>query len=179
MFESDNKEDLDVVNEKDEVIGQINRGDMMSLRDTSEQYIRAIDVFIQRSNGDIFLPRRSKEKKIAPGGYDFSAAGHLPRGESYTQACIREINEETGIIVDPQDLALITKFKPTPHLFYFRELYLLRTDQEPKLSAEHTEATWVKPENLEDTVRNDIPTKETLIESIPVLVDYLNHNKTV
>ena len=63
MFEYEESELLDVVNDHDEVIDLIHRGDMMSLRDTPGRYLRVIEVFLQRSNGDIYLPRRSPHKK--------------------------------------------------------------------------------------------------------------------
>jgi ADP-ribose pyrophosphatase YjhB (NUDIX family) len=34
-------------------------------------------------------------------------AGHLEAGETVTQAAIRETNEETGIILRPQDLQMV------------------------------------------------------------------------
>lgn len=164
---------LDVVDENDEVIGTITRSDIMQLQQTPGRYLRAIDVFIQRSNGDLFLPRRASHKKIAPGGLDASASGHIASGESYEQACIREIYEETGLSVTMDDLILVGTIRPSQVLFYFRKLYLLRTDQSPSLSAEHTDAVWIAPDALADFVYNDIPTKQTLDDDIPLLVHYL------
>lgn len=179
MFEHEEREILDVVNDNDEVIGIIARSDMMQLKETPGRYLRAVDIFIQRSNSDIYLPRRSKEKKLFPGGYDFSAAGHVNSGESYEQACVREVLEEAGIETTPDDYIFIAKLSPTPQLFYFDVIYLLRTDVEPKLSPEHTEGTWIAPSSLESTVKNDTPTKDTLITDIPILIDYLKREQTV
>jgi len=171
---NEDEELLDLVDENNEVIGTIARGDMMQLRQTSGKYLRAVDVFIQRSNGDIYLPRRAMHKKIAPGGLDASASGHVPSGETYEQAAIREIHEETGINVTINDLVFIATLRPTPVLFYFRKLYLLHSDQIPQLSPEHTEAVWVAPQDLANFVRNDIPTKETLNDDIPALLNYFS-----
>lgn len=173
MFSADGDEILDVVNEDDEVIRQIPRRDILTLANESNSYLRAVELFIQRPNGDIYLPRRSKDKDIAPGGYDLSVAGHIFSGESYIQACVREIKEETGIDATPDDLKFIKRINPSPDLFYFRMLYLLRTDKIPTLSSEHAEFKWVKPSELDITIRADVPTKGTLIEDIPVLLTYL------
>lgn len=173
MHQDENLETLDVVDENDKVIGSIARGNMMDLKTTTGRYLRVVEVFIQRPNGDIYLPRRSKNKKIAPGGLDISAAGHIMSGEPYSKACSREIKEETGIETSHEQLEFITKIPPSSHLFYFREVYLLRTDLVPRLSPEHREAIWVAPTKLMDFVKNDAPTKETLIEDIPYLIDYL------
>lgn len=174
MFDHEEQELLDVVNEKDEIVGQINRKDMMSLKERPGEYLHVIEIFLQRPNGDIYLPRRSPHKKIAPGGFDHSAAGHIMSGESYDKACIREVKEELGIDITPDELMFITKIPPSPQLFYFRMFYLLRTDKEPVLSPEHTEFMWVKPQDLEALVNNDVPTKETLYEDISLLVEYLD-----
>lgn len=177
MF-NDDLEILDVVNDNDEVIGTIARSDMMSLKNTPGRYLRSVDVFIQRPNGDICLPRRSLHKKIAPGGLDASASGHILSGETYEQACIREIKEETGIDVTMEDLVPIATIKPSSVLFYFRRLYLLRTSQEPQLSPEHTEIVWVAPGKLQDVVHNDAPTKQTLDDDIPALINFLRNERT-
>lgn len=177
MFDSDDQEILDVVNENDEVIGTINRGDMSSLKQTPGRYLRTIEMFIQRPDGAIYLPRRSTQKKIAPGGLDLSVAGHMLSGETYEQACVREIKEEAGIDATIDQLILIAKVKPSSAIVYFRNIYLFRTDTTPQLSPEHTEATWISLDKLESTVQNDIPTKETLYEDITLLLDYLSSKK--
>ena len=98
-------------------------------------------------------------------------------GESYDQACIREVKEELGIDIATDELTFIAKIPPSPQLFYFRMFYLLRTDKEPRLSPEHVEFTWVKLNDLAEFVNNDVPTKETLYEDVPLLVEYLKGNR--
>lgn len=173
MFEHEEQELLDVVNESDEVVGSIYRGDIMSLNNTPGRYVRAVELFLQRPNGDIYLPRRSPEKKLFPSSLDHSAAGHMIKGESYEQALVRETKEELGIDVTPKDCVFIKKFTPTDEIFYFRKFYLLRTDKEPILSPEHVEATWIPPSQLQSFIENDLPTKHTMYEDIDALVDFL------
>lgn len=145
----------------------------MSLRDTPGRYLRVIEVFLQRPNGDIYLPRRSEHKKIFPGSLDHSAAGHMMKGESYETAIVRETREELGLDTTPDDFTLIHTFSPRADLFYFRKFYLLRTDQAPTLSPEHTEAVWLAPEALQDFVERDAPAKHTIYEDIPILLEFL------
>lgn len=173
MFEHEEQELLDIVNDHDEVIDSIHRSDMMSLRDTPGRYLRVIEVFLQRPNGDIYLPRRSTEKKIFPGSLDHSAAGHMIKGESYEKALVRETREELGIETTPADFVLIKQFAPTNELFYFRKFYLLSTDTAPLLSPEHTEAIWVAPDKLKGFVDSDIPAKHTLYEDVEALTKFL------
>ena len=173
MFEHEEQELLDIVNEHDEVIDSIHRRDMMSLRDTLGRYLRVVEVFLQRPNGDIYLPRRSTEKKIFPGSLDHSAAGHMMCGETYEDALIREVQEELGITTTPNDYLFIKKFKPSEELFYFRKFYLLQTSQEPQLSDEHTEAVWIPPSELQHILDRDVPAKHTMHEDILTLVEFL------
>lgn len=172
MFEHEEQELLDIVNEHDKVIDSIHRRDMMRLRNISGHYLRVVEVFLQRPNGDIYLPRRSPEKKIFPGSLDHSAAGHINKGESYEEALVRETREELGIETTLADFIFIKKFKPTDELFYFRKFYLLCTDQEPKLSPEHTEAVWLSLDRIQEVVDRDVPAKHSLYEDIPVLLKY-------
>ncbi|RZM29475.1 MAG: NUDIX hydrolase [Pedobacter sp.] len=177
MFEYEEKELLDVVNENDEVIDSIRRADMMMLRATPGRYLRVVELFLQRPNGDIYLPRRSTEKKIFPGSLDHSAAGHMMIGESYEHAVVRETREELGIETKLDDFLFIKKFSPTSDLFYFRKFYLLQSDIEPQLSPEHTEAVWLPPDALTEYIKNDVQAKQTIYEDIPILVDFTKRHR--
>ncbi len=152
MAHNDEDEILDVVNENDDTTGTIRRGDAANMERLPNSYLRFVEIFIQRSNGDIYLPRRSQDKKIAPGGLDISAAGHVMHNESYEEACEREVNEETGIKLNPGDLTLIATIPPSKNIPIFRKLYLLHTDLAPRLSPEHIGATWVQPGKLSDAI---------------------------
>lgn len=174
QHQQDALEILDVVDQHDSVIGTIRRGEIARLTQaTQPPYIRFVEAFIQRPNGDVWLPRRSLGKSIAPGGLDLSVAGHVLAGESYEHACIREAAEEAGLRPTHHSLQLIRRFSPRPDAPYFRHLYLIQTTQEPTLSNEHTEASWVRPQDLESVLRHDVPTKDTFYEDIPALLEYL------
>lgn len=174
MFEHEEQELLDIVDHSDTVVDSIHRRDMMQLRDTPGRYLRVIELFLQRPNGDIYLPRRSTHKKLFPGSLDHSAAGHMIQGESYSDALVRETHEELGIRTSPSNFIFIKKFSPSTELFYFRNFYLLRSAQKPQLSDEHTEAIWLPPDQLQTFVKQDVPAKHTLYEDIEQLVAFLN-----
>lgn len=81
------------VNEKDNVLGSVERG-----RAHEDAVLhRAGIVFLARSDGKILLQRRSPEKKIFPDCYECSAAFHVIYGEGYAQAALRELEEETSV----------------------------------------------------------------------------------
>lgn len=90
----DNPEEwFDVVDEHDRVIGRARRGEVHA----RNLLHRAVHILVQRSNGDVFLQRRSMEKDQHPGRWDSSASGHLDSGEDYEAAARRELREELGV----------------------------------------------------------------------------------
>lgn len=60
---------------------------------------RAVGVVIFDKKGRILLQKRSLTKDLQPGYWGISAAGHVSKGETYTQAVRRELKEELGIDV--------------------------------------------------------------------------------
>lgn len=96
---------FDVVDEADQVIGQKTRSEVHA-----EGLIhRAVHVFVIGKKGQLLLQKRSVLKDVHPGAWDSSVAGHVDAGESYEQACIRELEEEMGIVMDeaPQEIGHI------------------------------------------------------------------------
>ena len=83
---------FDVVNDRDEVVGQLTR------KEVHRQGLkhRAVHVLIFNSRGEIFLQKRSMKKDNFPGTWDSSAAGHLDSGEEYDACAMREVQEELG-----------------------------------------------------------------------------------
>lgn len=86
------EEIFDVVNEKDEVIGQETRREVhrRGLRH------RAVHVLVFNRRGELFLQKRSHKKDNHPGVWDSSSSGHLDAGEDYDTAAVREVWEEIG-----------------------------------------------------------------------------------
>lgn len=58
----------------------------------------------KKSGYDVLLQKRSDDKDSFPGCYDISSAGHLPAGADYRESAVRELEEELGIAVSPEDL---------------------------------------------------------------------------
>ncbi|HEX7859496.1 MAG TPA: NUDIX domain-containing protein [Verrucomicrobiae bacterium] len=84
---------FDVVNERDEVVGQLAR------REVHRQGLkhRATHILIFNSTGEVFLQKRSLKKDNHPGVWDSSASGHVDSGEHYDACAVREVREELGI----------------------------------------------------------------------------------
>jgi isopentenyl-diphosphate delta-isomerase type 1 len=83
---------FDVVNERDEVIGQERRREVhrRGLRH------RAVHVLVFNARGELFLQKRSMTKDTFPGVWDSSASGHVDSGEGYDACAVRELREELG-----------------------------------------------------------------------------------
>src|SRR3954468_19781087 len=87
------EEIFDVVNERDEVIGQERRSEVHRL---GLQH-RAGHLLVFNGRGEVFLQKRSMAKDTFPGAWDSSASGHLDTGETYDDCAVREVREELGL----------------------------------------------------------------------------------
>ena len=87
---------FDIVNERDEVIGQETRA---TVHKTGLKH-RAVHVLVFNRRGEVFLQKRSMTKDTAKGKWDSSASGHLNAGEDYDACAVRELQEEIGLIVE-------------------------------------------------------------------------------
>lgn len=98
---------LDVVDEKDEVIGTATRKECHA----QKLRHRGIQIFIINEEEDFFIQKRSEKKDVFPGLYEGGVTGHVLSGETYKQAAVRELKEELGIDVHENDLREMFKFK--------------------------------------------------------------------
>ena len=87
------EEIFDVVNERDEVIGQAPRKEVHA----RGLWHRAVHVLVFNARGEVFLQKRSMKKDIAAGKWDSSSSGHLDTGETYDACAVREVREELGV----------------------------------------------------------------------------------
>lgn len=91
---------VDIVNEQDEVIGTVERGEVRA-----KGYIaRMVFVCFYTPDKKIILQRRSMLKKIVPGKLTSTVSGHVESGMSYDDTAVKESLEETGIAIDPSKL---------------------------------------------------------------------------
>ncbi|REH47429.1 isopentenyldiphosphate isomerase [Tenacibaculum gallaicum] len=63
-----------------------------------------IHVWLYTSDYKILLQKRALTKKVFPGLWDISVAGHIAAGEDIKTAATREIKEEIGFDILPEDL---------------------------------------------------------------------------
>lgn len=133
---------FDVVNERNEVTGQLTRGEVHA----RGLLHRAVHIFVINRRGEVFLQKRSHLKDVAPLKWDSSAAGHLDAGESYADCAVREVREENGIEVPATELA--AELPAGAHTdFEFVELRIARHDGPMRCPPEEIACgEWFAPE---------------------------------
>jgi isopentenyldiphosphate isomerase len=84
---------LDVVNDKDEVVGEA------LIKDIYEKKLlhRIVHILIFDKKGKMALHLRSKHKSFCPEHWSTPVGGHVQKGETYERAALREFQEELGI----------------------------------------------------------------------------------
>jgi isopentenyldiphosphate isomerase len=90
----DSEEQLEIVNEKGEVIGLAPRAEVHS---NPSLMHRVVHVLLFDPRGRLLLQKRSLAKDVAPGMWDTSVGGHVGTGEELSLAAARETEEELGI----------------------------------------------------------------------------------
>jgi len=85
---------FDIVDERDQVIGQAPR---CECHGNPALVHRVAHVLVFNSDGNLLLQLRAPHKDVQPGKWDTSVGGHLDPGEGYRQAAVREMGEELGV----------------------------------------------------------------------------------
>ena len=66
-----------------------------------------VHIWLFTEDHQVLLQQRSFAKKVFPGLWDISVAGHISAGESILSAAKREVFEELGLLVSETDLIKI------------------------------------------------------------------------
>jgi isopentenyldiphosphate isomerase len=171
---------LDLVNDKNEVIGEVSRGDMVKMGyNNPDGYIRFANGFIAKKSGEIWVPVRGRHKKIAPGGYDFSVAVHVLSGETYEHAITRAFDEEAGMKVDKFMLNRLGVTPPTKDKPSFDTVFVLYEydGEDPNYAKEQFESCqWMKPEELVKLISSK-PARASLLPALELLIEFIDKYK--
>jgi isopentenyldiphosphate isomerase len=84
---------LDIVNDKDIVIGQETR----SIAHQLGLQHRGVHVFLFTHDGKMLVQKRSMDRAQSPSMLDCSVSEHIKAGESYYDAAVRGMKEEMGL----------------------------------------------------------------------------------
>ncbi|AYY15039.1 NUDIX domain-containing protein [Actinobacteria bacterium YIM 96077] len=84
---------VDIVNERDRVVGRASRRDAYARRLPH----RCVFVLVRDHLGRVFVHQRTASKLIFPSHCDMFVGGVVHAGESYDDAAVREAREELGV----------------------------------------------------------------------------------
>ncbi len=148
---------------------------------------RAADIFIINPSGEVLLQRRSSIKDSYPDMWDISCGGHLEAGDSSREAAVRELQEELGLDVRPEELKLVlADYKTSKRVSdtfinnSFNDLYILHSDTPiSEMVLQESEVAEVKfftPNELKQMIkakRSDLVEHNTFYAT---LFEYLDKN---
>jgi isopentenyl-diphosphate delta-isomerase type 1 len=146
-----NEEIFDIVNERDEVIGQLPH---QQVHRQGHKH-RAVHVLVFNAQGELFLQKRSMAKDTFPGVWDSSASGHVDTGEEYDDCAVRELEEELGLKVaaPPRRLFKIDACSETGQEFVW--VYRLESEGPFTLHPDEIECgAWLAPVRVSEWVKD-------------------------
>jgi len=109
------------------------------------------------SGKDILLQRRSLTKKMSPGYYHVSAAGHINVDERPIEAAVRETKEEVGIAINPALLYLVHVTRSSRRLESLLYVYIYELEGNEAFlfdDGEVDEVKWVSLERFYEMTEN-------------------------
>jgi len=94
---------------------------------------RAVLLFLVNSKNQILMQKRSAHKKLWPNCWDGTGGGHVDAGEIGLFSVIRELKEELGIDVRPDEVRYIGGYRSDRvmgdiHNRHFNEFYVAHRD---------------------------------------------------
>jgi isopentenyldiphosphate isomerase len=98
---------LEVINDKDEVIGLESRNKIHQ----EGLLHREIHIWFMTPDGMMIFQHRAKDKDTYPDMLDATVGGHVDPGMSYESTALKEMEEETGIKADLNDLHFLKKMR--------------------------------------------------------------------
>src|SRR5574343_2048863 len=99
---------LDIYDENGKSLGQ-----KVSRKEAHEKgfWHRAVHIWVVNSKGELLLQRRSPLKHNHPNMWDISCAGHISAGDGDIISALREVEEEIGLKLKPENFLQIGEVK--------------------------------------------------------------------
>lgn len=97
------KQILNVIDEEGNVLRQESRAKIHK-----EGLLHAdVHVWFYTPDGKLIFQHRSHTKDFLPDLLDVTVGGHVEIGDTYEQTALKEAREETGIVVEPEELTFL------------------------------------------------------------------------
>jgi isopentenyldiphosphate isomerase len=142
------EEQYDILNEQGEPTGEVLPKSEVHDR---ELWHASSCIWIYNDAGEVLLQKRGPDKKTFPNTWDVSVAGHIAAGETPEAAAVREVKEEIGVDINPDELELvlhtsdIVPFFPNKHHPEYCWVYILHKNLDLKhLLMQESEVTDLK-----------------------------------
>lgn len=166
------EEYLDLVDENDQVIGKKKRSEIYA---EGLSNFRVVSAFIVNSKGELWIPRRTADKKIFPLCLDMSMAGHVESGETYEETLKRETQEELNIDTDTVPVSLLGYLTPAKDgVAAFTKVYEIKMNEAPDYNKEDfIEYFWITPKALMEKIDQGELVKDDLPVQIKILYGHL------
>ncbi len=108
---------IDLVNERDEVIGQTTKGEANA---NPNLYHREVAIILYDDHNRIVFQQRSRKKVVSPLEWSISCEGHIPSGLSIEEGARRELREELDLTIPLQFIEKeLHKFNNETHFTYW------------------------------------------------------------
>ncbi len=95
------EEIIDILSPEGKLIGKTA---LKSEAHTKGWYHATVHVWFYTKDKKILLQKRASVKKVFPNLWDVSVAGHIGAGETVENTAIREVKEEIGLNIRPENL---------------------------------------------------------------------------
>lgn len=159
---------FDIVNDRDEVVGQARRADVHA----QGLLHRAVSIFVFNTRGQLLMQLRTATKDQYPLCWTSSCSGHVDAGEDYATAAQREMVEELGLTVKLTELA---KFDGGPETANeFTVLYSATADAIP--AAEPEEIERVEFVDVDEVARQIAETPDNFTPPFRTFFDWYRRN---
>ncbi len=165
-----NDEYLDLVDEKDNVIGKKLRSEVYA---EGLSNFRVVNAFIVNSQGKLWIPLRGPNKRIFPLSLDMSMGGHVESGETYDQAFMRETQEELGIDTNATLWKMLGHLTPSKdNTAAYMNVYEIQSDTPPNYNPDdYTEYFWLTPKEVLEKIEAGTKTKDDLPKLIKIFYE--------
>ncbi|MBD3387495.1 MAG: NUDIX domain-containing protein [Candidatus Altiarchaeales archaeon] len=161
---------FDIVDDDDNVVGRAGR------QEAHDNHLlhRSVQFFIFDPENRILVNRRSQGKEFFAGMWSIVLGGHVPSGESYYDAVVREAEEEAGVTSEPFKIGHFKKRLPEESENVM--VYGFRTAEKPDLLAEEIEyGEFMTLEEAKKKIEEAEFIPETA-QLLPLLEEHLSNN---